>query len=297
MGVKKGLGRGFDALIPTELLDESFDPTAAQDDRVSELRNIKITEISADPDQPRRAFDEVALEELAASITEHGILQPIVVTPQKNGYQIVAGERRYRAAKIAGLDKMPALVRTLSNQHKLELSLIENLQRRDLNPLETATAYLKLRDQFNLTLDEIGQRVGGKSVSAISNTLRLLRLPESVREALLDGRLREGQARPLINLDADVIEEILPRILNEEWSARKIEQFIVQIKKAAKSPIENEQRQKVVAMPYEDEMNRLVKRFSTDVSVKTNAKGAGQIVIRFKSDLDFKRIKKLLGDS
>ncbi|HSW77456.1 MAG TPA: ParB/RepB/Spo0J family partition protein [Candidatus Chromulinivoraceae bacterium] len=297
MGVKKGLGRGFDALIPTELLDESFDPTAAQDDRVSELRNIKITEISADPDQPRRAFDEVALEELAASITEHGILQPIVVTPQKNGYQIVAGERRYRAAKMAGLDKMPALVRTLSNQHKLELSLIENLQRRDLNPLETATAYLKLRDQFNLTLDEIGQRVGGKSVSAISNTLRLLRLPESVREALLDGRLREGQARPLINLDADVIEEILPRILKEEWSARKIEQFIVQIKKAAKSPIENEQRQKVAAMPYEDETNRLVKRFSTDVSVKTNAKGAGQIVIRFKSDLDFKRIKKLLGDS
>jgi ParB family chromosome partitioning protein len=297
MSVKKGLGRGFDALIPTELLDESFDPTAAQDDRVSDLRNIKITEISADPDQPRRAFDEVALEELAASIAEHGILQPIVVTPQKNGYQIVAGERRYRAAKIAGLDKLPALVRTLSNQHKLELSLIENLQRRDLNPLETATAYLKLRDQFNLTLDEIGQRVGGKSVSAISNTLRLLRLPESVREALLDGRLREGQARPLINLDPEVIEEILPRILKEEWSARKIEQFIVQIKKAAKSPIENEQRQKVAATPYEDETKRLVKRFSTDVSVKTNAKGAGQIVIRFKSDLDFKRIKKLLGDS
>lgn len=297
MSAKKGLGRGFDSLIPTELFDESFDPTAAQDDRVSELRHIKLSEVFADPDQPRRAFDEAALDELAASIAEHGILQPIVVTPQKGGgYQIVAGERRYRAAKKAGLDKIPALVRTLTDQHKLELSLIENLQRRDLNPLETATAYLKLRDQFNLTLDEIGQRVGGKSVSAVSNTLRLLRLPESVREALLDGRLREGQARPLVNLDEKVINEVLPRILAEEWSARKIEQFIVQLKNAAKSPIENE-RKKVAAAPYQNETEKLVKRFSTDVSVKTNAKGAGQIVIRFRSDDDFQRIQKLLGDN
>lgn len=295
MSAKKGLGRGFDSLIPTELLDESFDPTAAQDDRVSELRRIKLDEIFADPDQPRRSFDEAALEELAASIAEHGILQPIVVTPQKGGYQIVAGERRYRAAKIAGLDKVPALVRTLTDQHKLELSLIENLQRRDLNPLETATAYLKLRDQFNLTLDEIGQRVGGKSVSAVSNTLRLLRLPEAVRQALLDGRLREGQARPLVNLDENVIKDILPKILEEEWSARKIEQFIVQLKKAAKSPVEND-RKKVVAAPYERETQHLGKRLSTDVSVKTNAKGAGQIVIRFKSDEDFQRIKTLLAD-
>jgi ParB family chromosome partitioning protein len=295
MSVKKGLGRGFDSLIPTELLDESFDPTAAQDDRVSELRYIKLSEIFADPDQPRRSFDEVALEELAASIAEHGILQPIVVTPHKGGYQIVAGERRFRAAKLANLDKVPALVRTLTDQHKLELSLIENLQRRDLNPLETATAYLKLRDQFNLTLDEIGQRVGGKSVSTISNTLRLLRLPESVREALLDGRLREGQARPLVNLDEAVIDSILPQLLAEEWSARKIEQFIVQLKNAAKSPVENE-RKKVAEAPYEVETQHLGKRLATNVSVKTNAKGAGQIVIRFKSDDDFQRIKKLLGD-
>ena len=296
MSAKKGLGRGFDSLIPTELLDESFDPTATQDDKISELRHIKLEEISADPDQPRRSFDEIALGELTASIVEHGILQPIVVTPRKDGYQIVAGERRYRAARQAGLDKIPALVRTLSNQHKLELSLIENLQRRDLNPLETATAYLKLRDQFNLTLDEIGQRVGGKSVSTISNTLRLLRLPDSVREALLDGRLREGQARPLINLDVELIEEILPRILKEEWSARKIEQFIVQLKKAAKSPIENE-RKKIDTAPYENEIQRLGKRLSTNVSVKTNAKGAGQLVIRFKNDSDFRRIKKLIGEA
>jgi ParB family chromosome partitioning protein len=295
VSVKKGLGRSFDSLIPTELLDESFDPTAEQDDKVSELRYIKIAEIVADPDQPRHAFDQVALDELAASITEHGILQPIVVTPKGGGYQIVAGERRYRAAKMANLDKIPALVRTLSNQHKLELSLIENLQRRDLNVLETATAYLKLRDQFNLTLDEIGQRVGGKSVSAVSNTLRLLRLPESVRQALIDGKMREGQARPLINVDPKVVDEILPRILEEEWSSRKIEQFIVQLKKAASAP-ESKEKRKIEQVPYKEDTDRLVKRLATDVSVKTNAKGAGQIVIRFKSDSDFKRIQKILGN-
>lgn len=296
MSVKKGLGRGFDSLIPTELLDESFDPTAAQDDKVSELRHIKLTEITPDPDQPRRHFDEVALAELAASIKEHGILQPIVVIPKDGGYQIVAGERRYRAAVLAGLTKIPALVRTLSAQHKLELSLIENLQRRDLNVLETATAYLKLRDQFNLTLDQIGERVGGKSVSAISNTLRLLRLPESVKNALLDGRLREGQARPLVNLDPALIEDMLPQILEEEWSARRIEQFIVQLKKhgvtKAQKPVA-----KAARLPYEDDTKRLIAQLGTKVTIKTNAKGAGQIVIRFTSDDEFQRIQGMLNNS
>jgi ParB family chromosome partitioning protein len=292
---KKGLGRGFASLIPTELLDESFDPTAAQDDKISELRTIKLTEISPDAQQPRRMFDDAPLEELAASIREHGILQPLVVTPARDGYQIVAGERRWRAAKLAGLEKVPALVRTLSNQHKLEISLIENLQRRDLNPLETATAYLKLRDQFNLSLDEIGKRVGGKSVSTISNTMRLLRLPETVRQALLEGKLREGQARPLVGIDPDIVEGILPRILKEEWSARQIEQFIVQLKKASRSPIENE-RKKIPTLPYEETMRRMESRLATNVSVKTNAKGAGQIVIKFKNERDFYRIQKLLGE-
>lgn len=296
MSTKKGLGRSFDSLVPTELFDESFDPTAEQDDKVSELRTIKLTQISADPNQPRRVFEEAALDELATSIAEHGILQPIVVTPRGGGYQIVAGERRYRAAQKAGLDKIPALVRTLTDQHKLELSLIENIQRRDLNAMETATAYLKLRDQFNLTLEQIGQRVGGKSISTISNTLRLLRLPEAVRTALVEGKLNEGQARPLVNLEPQVIEEVLPRILEEEWSARKIEQYIVQLKKSAKSPIESV-RKKPIEIPYESDTNKFVKRLSTDVSIKTNAKGAGQIVIRFKNDLDFQRIQKLLGNN
>lgn len=293
MGMKKGLGRGFDSLIPSELLDESFDPTALQDNQVSDLRHIKITEIAADPDQPRRHFDDGALEELAASIKQHGVLQPIVVTPGKGGYVIVAGERRWRAAVQAGLDRVPALVRTLTDQHRLEISLIENLQRRDLNILETATAYLKLRDQFNLTLEQIGQNVGGKSVSSISNTLRLLRLPSSVKEALAAGKISEGQARPLVNVDAAVIEEILPQILAEDWSARRIEQFIVQLKKSGGMTSKKNAKQ-VTGVPYEAETKRLAKRFGANVSVKTNAKGAGQIIIRFKSDEEFQRLKSLL---
>lgn len=293
MSVKKGLGRSFDSLIPTELLDESFDPTARQDSQVSDLRHIKVSEIVADPEQPRRHFDEVALAELTESIRLHGVVQPIVVTPKAGGYVIVAGERRWRAAVQAGLDKIPALVRTLTNQHRLELSLIENLQRRDLNVLETATAYLKLRDQFNLSLDEISARVGGKSISAISNTLRLLRLPDSVKEAIASGRLSEGQARPLVNVDPSIIEDILPQILAEDWSARRIEQFVVQLKKGG---VEASQKpaKTTSSVPYEAETKRLMKLYDTNVSVKTNAKGAGQIVIRFKSEDEFKRLQQLL---
>lgn len=293
MAVKKGLGRGFSSLIPTELLDESFDPTAAQDEQVSELRHIKLTEITADPHQPRRVFDEGALAEMADSIKEHGILQPIVVTPHQGGYQIVAGERRYRASQLAGLDKIPALVRTLSNQHKLELSLIENLQRRDLNILETATAYLKLRDQFNLSMEDIGKRVGGKSQSTISNTLRLLRLPENVRQALADGRLREGQARPLINLDTAVIDQVLPQILKEEWSARKIEQFVVDLKKGRKEPAAATTK-KLPLVSHEKDIKRLTKRLDTTVDIRTNAKGSGKIVISFKDESELERLQKIL---
>lgn len=298
MAIKRGLGRGFDSLIPTELLDESFDPTADQDEKTSDLRQIKLGEITADPDQPRRYFDELALDELTASIKEHGVVQPIVVTPRDGGYMIVAGERRFRAAERAGLEKIPALVRTLSNQHKLELSLIENLQRRDLNVMETATAYLKLRDQFNLTLDQIGHRVGGKSVSAISNTLRLLRLPESVRKALADGRLREGQARPLINLNPEAIEAVLPRILKEEWSARTIEQYIVDLKKeraTAKSSSAQVGTKVAETGQFSKQVNHFEKRLRAPVQIRSNTRGAGQIVIKFKSADDFERISKLLG--
>lgn len=295
MSAKKGLGRGFSSLIPTELLDESFDPTAEQDERVSDLRHIKLEEITPDPDQPRRVFDEDALNEMAASVREHGILQPIVVTPRAGGYQIVAGERRFRASRLAGVDKIPALVRTLNDQHKLELSLIENLQRKDLNVLETATAYLKLRDQFNLSLEEIGTRVGGKSVSAVSNTLRLLRLPQDVRHALASSTIREGQARPLLGLDDEVATGLLERIIAEEWSARKIEQVVSQIKKGeipsvkvAKADTESH---------YEVERARLENHLGAPIVISAGAKGAGKITISFKDEAELHRIEMMIDGS
>jgi ParB family transcriptional regulator, chromosome partitioning protein len=292
VSAKKGLGRGFSSLIPTELLDETFDPTAAQDEKVSELRELPLSKVEPNPDQPRRTFDELALEEMAASIKQHGVVQPIVVTPHGSGYRIVAGERRYRASQKAGVKTIPALVRSMGDQLQLEVSLIENIQRRDLNVLETATAYLKLKDQFNLTLDEIGARVGGKSVSAISNTLRLLRLPESVKKALHDGALREGQARPLIGLDEEVIDAVLPQILQEEWSARKIEQFIVDLKKKQQDATVKE---RIVSPQHEAAIEGLTSRLGAKVQIRSNTRGAGQIVIAFANEEEFDRISKLLG--
>ena len=290
MSAKKGLGRSFESLIPTDLLDESFDPTAATDEKISDLRTIQLSEIIADPDQPRRHFDEAALGELSASIKEHGVLQPIVVIPHKGHYQIVAGERRFRASQMAGKKSIPALVRTLSAQHKLELSLIENIQRRDLNPLETATAYEKLRIQFNLTLEEIGKRVGGKSVSAISNTLRLLKLPDAAKQALANGQLSEGQARPLIGADEKIVKSLLPQILSEGWSARKIEHLIGEAK-----PQPAKQSKTIDAQKhFEFEEKALSTKLQTKVRITASTRGAGAITIAFANEDDRKRIQKLL---
>jgi ParB family chromosome partitioning protein len=287
---KRGLGRGFDTLIPTQLLDEEFDPTAQQDEQVSQLRNLKIADISADPDQPRRQFDEDALNELAASIKEHGVLQPIVVIAKGSRYEIVAGERRWRAVQIAELDKIPAIVRTLTNQHRLEIALIENLQRQDLNALETATAYYKLQQQFNLTLDEIGKRVGGKAVSTISNILRLLGLPREAKEALVEGKISEGHARQILAIkEEDIQKELLELIIKNDWSVRKAEQFVVGYKEGKKD------KETAVAKVKTEttETQALSQRLGAEVSVKNMAKG-GRLVIQFKNQDDFDRITGML---
>jgi ParB family chromosome partitioning protein len=219
---KNGLGRGFDSLIPTDILDEAFDPTAERDEQLSQLKRLRVSEIKPDPDQPRRNFDEESLQGLAASIRQHGIIQPIVVAPHGDKYMIVAGERRWRAAKLLGLDEIPAIVRTLNDQHKLEISLIENLQRRDLNPLETATAYLKLHTQFNMTHEQMSTQVGSKP-STIGNVLRLLKLPSEAKAALVASEITEGHARQILALDAspEMQEKLLNYIKNEGWSVRK----------------------------------------------------------------------------
>ena len=232
----KGLGRGFDALIPTELFDDEFDPTAVEDKKESKLKELKIDDIIRDEEQPRREFDEKALEALAASIKEHGVLQPIVVTKEEGKYKIVAGERRWRASKIAGLDKIPAIVRTLDSQNRLELSIIENAQREDLNAIELATAYAKLKTQFNLTAEDIAAKVG-KSESSIQNTLRLLNLPDDVKKTMVKEKLPEGVMRPLISRDEAVIKKVLPKIIKEGWTARRVEQYFADHKKKSSSAV------------------------------------------------------------
>lgn len=290
---KKGLGRGFDSLIPTGLLDDSFDPTATQDEKVSELRTLPLSQIKADPEQPRRTFDEEALAELAQSVKEHGVIQPIIVIKAGAQYQIVAGERRYRASKLAGLTTIPAIIRTLTDQNKLELSLIENLQRRDLNVIETATAYAKLRDQFNLSNEQIGDRVH-KSPSAVNNTMRLLKLPKDVLALVAEGTLREGQVRPLISWDEAFIQAIIPKIIAEEWSARKVEQYTVNAKKSHKT--DGPAVQPITEHAFEQHVATLKKRFNTDIAIRVNAKGAGKIVFNFKNEEELERLRSLLGE-
>lgn len=288
---QRGLGRGFESLIPTDVFDESFDPTTGLDESISQLRELPIDKVAPDPDQPRRHFDETALAELAQSVAEHGVVQPIIVTHRDGRYVIVAGERRYRASQLAGLQTIPALVRTLTDQNRLEVSLIENLQRRDLNAVETATAYAKLRDQFNLSYEQIGQRVH-KSQSAVQNTMRLLKLPKIALDAIVSGQLTEGQARPLIAWDEPFVAELIPKIIDEQWSARKIEQYIVHAKQSKGVAGDSGRPQ-----PHHDQqVAQLRQRFSTDVAIRVNHKGAGSIVLKFADQADFERLQKLLGE-
>ena len=299
MSVKKGLGRGFESLIPTDLIDDSFNPLATEEKKVSSEQVLPLAKIVANPDQPRRTFDEKALKELAASIKEYGVLQPILVVPKGERYIIVAGERRYRASKLAGLTEVPVVVRTLDDQNQLEISLIENIQRRDLNAIETAVGYAKLRDQFNLTNEQIAGRVH-KSTSAVTNTMRLLKLPEAVIALIAEGKLKEGQARPLIGQDEAVLEEIIPKIIAEGWSSRKIEQYITQLKADDKKVVDEK------AETVSAETAQLVEqtktfastfgeRLHTKVNVKLNARGAGKIVIDFKDAEELSRIREILG--
>lgn len=226
----KGLGRGFDSLIPTDLVDEEFDLTAKEDKKSSELKQIELSEIVPDENQPRREFSPEALDALAASIKEHGVLQPIVVTREDGQYKIVAGERRWRASKIAGLEKIPAIVRSLDSQNRLELSIIENAQREDLNPIELATAYAKLKNQFNLSDEDIAAKVG-KSEVTVQNTLRLLNLPDEAKHIMIKEKIPEGVMRPLVNRDEKTIKKVLDKIVKEDWTARKVERYFQDHKK------------------------------------------------------------------
>jgi ParB family chromosome partitioning protein len=290
--MKKGLGRGFGSLIPTEdFVEEAFDVTADIDRKVSELSELSLDAIFPADDQPRRHFDEAELNALANSIIEHGVLQPIVVVRDGKQYKIVAGERRWRASRIAGLATIPAIVRTLDDQNRLELSLIENVQRADLNAIEIATAYAKFKTQFNLTAKQIATKVG-KSESAVINTMRLLNLPEDAKLAMVDHGLSEGQMRPLITVKPEIVSSIIPRIIDEGWSSRRVEQYLTELK--SKGQVKH-RGGRVVSSAYTDEASAISSKVGgAPTEIKVSARGSGQIVIRFKTEKELKQIIKQL---
>lgn len=272
-----GLGRGFESLIPTELIDEEFDPTSLEDKKESKLKEIKLTDIVRDEEQPRREFSTESLEALAASIKEHGVLQPIVVTKEEDKYKIVAGERRWRASKIAGLEKIPAIVRTLDAQNRLELSIIENAQREDLNAIELATAYAKLQTQFNLTPEDIAAKVG-KSEQAINNTLRLLTLPDEVKKTMVKEHLTEGVMRPLVSRDEKTIKKVLPKIVAEGWTARKVERYFAENKKKSSATA-------IKRSAYIKDENALTAKYNTVAEIKGRS-----LTFKCKSDAELKEL-------
>ena len=280
----RGLGSGFDALIPTENIDSFFDPTASEDKKESQLRDIKIDDIIPDKDQPRREFKQEQLEALADSIREHGVLQPLVLTKAGGKYKIVAGERRWRASKMVGLEKVPAIIRTLDAQNRLELSLIENVQREDLNAIEIATAYAKLRDQFNMTPAEIAKRVG-KSEPAVVNKLRLLTLPDDIKHAMVENGLSEGQMRPLIPASPENIRKVLPKIIKENWSARKVEQYMVEQKASIKAT--KQAKVRTAESTYDAKAEKLSQHLGVKVKIHASARGTGNIVLKFKNEKEF----------
>ena len=235
----KALGRGFESLIPDELFDEEFDLTADEDEKISKLTEIPLEKIVRDENQPRKEFSEEALSMLAESIKEHGVLQPIVVTKEEGNYKIVAGERRWRAAKLAGLKTIPAIVRSVDAQNRLELSIIENAQREDLNAIELATAYVKLKTQFNLNSKQIAMKIG-KSEKSIEGTIRLLKLPDEAKKIMVKEKLSEGVMKPLVVLEPETIMAVLPKIIEEGWTARKVERFVAENKKRSSTTIVKE---------------------------------------------------------
>ncbi len=286
MAVKKqALGRGFEALIPKDL-----DRSIMQESN-ERVQKILISDIIPNPGQPRREFEKTALLELAESIKRHGILQPIIVVRAGAGsnYRLIAGERRWRAANLAKLTHVPAIVRSLHELEEIELSLIENIQRVDLSPLEQAMSVYKLQHQFNLGVEEIASKLG-KAPSTISNLSRLLQLPDSAREALREAKISEGHARAILSLKAwpDKQEELLRSVLNNGWTVRQAEQFATAAKKGA-----DVQAAKGRTASETELTRKIGKSLGTNVKIKHTAKG-GQLVISFNSDEHLQKISHKL---
>jgi ParB family chromosome partitioning protein len=274
----QGLGRGLASLIPQR---NAGQPTTIE---------IPVGRIGANPRQPRKRFDTEGLASLTASITEHGVLQPIQVTETVDGDQLVAGERRLRAAQAAGLDRIPAVVRQLADRDQLQLALVENLQREDLDPLETADAYRQLIDEFGFSQEDLASRVG-RARSTVANTLRLLELAPGVQAAVADGRLTEGHGRALGGLATQLQDRVLDSVIGQELSVRQTEELVRRLREPKPQPEGPPARR---ADPDLERVEEDLRRaLGTKVSLARSRRG-GRIVIEYYSDEELGRLYERL---
>lgn len=283
---KKGLGKGLDSLIPdnksmksvtSEKTVESKEDAAAK----SGVQVMKINEVEPNRDQPRKNFDEDALLELSDSIKQFGVLQPLLVRKRKDYYEIIAGERRWRAAKLAGVKEVPVIEKEYTDQEILEIGLIENIQRENLNPIEEAIAYKRLLEEFNLKQDEVAERVS-KSRTAVTNSMRLLKLSDKVQQMIIDDMISTGHARALLAIDDPELQYTLAnKIFDEKLSVRETEKLVKEIKNPKKP---KEKKPVANSFVYQDLEEKMKSVFGTKVSIASKGKGKGKIEIEYYSD-------------
>lgn len=285
MAKKFGLGKGLGALIPED------NNIKEEKDEKGRIINIELKEIKANKKQPRKFFDNNKLNELAESVKEHGIIQPLILKKEEKGYSIIAGERRYRAAKIAELTEVPALIMDISDEKLLQVSLIENIQREDLNPIEEGLAYERLLKEFALTQEELSKTMG-KSRTAITNTMRLLKLDDRVKEYVIEGVISEGHGRAILPLENDAQYEIAQKIIDNSLSVRETEKLV---KKILNDVVEEKtsERRKPLNPYYKDVRDRLQDHFGTKVNLNAN-KNKGKIEIEYYSEEDLQRILDII---
>lgn len=283
MATKNVLGRGLGALIEGADI-ESIKST------LGTITEVPIKDIEANPWQPRSGFDEEALQELADSIKQIGIIQPVTVRILENGkYQLITGERRFRAAKLVNLNKIPAYVRHANDQNMLEMALVENIQREDLNSIEVAISYQRLIEECNLTQENLGDRVGKKR-STVTNYLRLLKLPAVIQLGIREGRLSMGHARALVTLeDAEDQKYIFDETVKNDLSVRKVEELVRRLQSGEKKE-GKKTKSESTSKEYQELTNHLRKHFGTKVDFKRNTEGSGKIVIPFNSDAELEQI-------
>lgn len=295
MAPKRGLGKGLDSLIPSNVIKPASlenkpdkNSTINKEEKNQETI-VKITKIEPNREQPRKNFDEAALQELAESIKQFGLLSPILVQDRKDHYQIIAGERRWRAAKMAGLKEVPVIIREYTEREIAEISLIENIQREDLNPIEEALGYKRLIEEFKLKQEEVAECVS-KSRSAITNSMRLLKLCEPVQKLLISNAISMGHARALLAVeDSDKQIALAEKVARENLSVREVEKLVKNLDKPIKPKNEPDKQLQAV---YESYAERLKSVLGTKVSITPSAKGkgAGKLEIEFYSNEDFERL-------